>query len=588
MEHQEALTSFTAAFIDELAEQGVRDVVISPGSRSTPLAILIHAHPRLKGWMNVDERSAGFFALGIAKQSQRPVALLCSSGTATANYYPAVIEAKYGRVPLVVLTADRPHELRGYGAPQTIDQIKLYGDHVKWFQEMPIPEYDETLWRYARNTAKRAVDTAAFLPQGPVHLNFPFREPLVPNIKQDHLWHYGKIAALDVQKEAVVSLTDGVYEQLANDWEKVSRPLIVVGPHRIPGLNKAVLALAKGLGAPILADPLSGLRYGLNGEENHVIDSYDALLKDVDIRKKLQADGIIRIGANPVSKPLTQYINGLNLSVYTIVDEAPEWRDPNHQATAMLHVSPVDFSEKFLRNVENQEDKKMGTEWLANWQKANDVAKDTLAHFMEETPWFEGHVVTTLNKFLQDDAYVFASNSMPIRDVDTFLLNQPLTLDVVANRGANGIDGVVSTAMGLSTGNKPTYLIIGDLAFFHDMNGLMVAKHYQLNVTIIVVNNNGGGIFSFLPQAQEAEEAFEVLFGTPLDYDIETVAQLYNAHYYKAHDVRSFEQALQQSQAQKGIKIIEAKTNRPENVQAHRKLWEAIRLRVQREINCDY
>ncbi|GGE49985.1 2-succinyl-5-enolpyruvyl-6-hydroxy-3-cyclohexene-1-carboxylate synthase [Pullulanibacillus camelliae] len=575
MAYRSALTSFTAAFVDELAEQGIRQVVISPGSRSTPLAMLIHAHPLLKTWIDVDERSAAFFALGMAKKSNQPVAIVCSSGTATANFYPAVIEAKYGRVPLVVLTADRPHELRGNGSPQTIDQIKMYGDHVKWFQDMPLPEDNEAMWRFARYSARRAVDTAEKVPKGPTHLNFPFREPLVPDFQKTGLWAYGK-KATSKNESTFLALEDAAYAQLATEWQSIRRPLIIIGPNRQEGLRASAYELAEHLGAPILADPLSGVRFGSKGKQALLIDSYDALLRNSAFIDKYQADGIIRFGANPVSKSLTKYLKQLDPSSFLIIDEGFDWLDATHPATQILHTDPVVFCRRFSRLVSEQNNAVAGT-WREDWQQANSIARDGLERYLSTAPWFEGHIAASLYKHLPPEATLFASNSMPIRDIDTFFLAREDGLDIIANRGANGIDGVVSSALGCSAlVHQTAYLLIGDLAFFHDMNGLMMAKNYGLDMIIVVINNNGGGIFSFLPQASEAGEQFEDLFGTPLNYEIEAVANLYGAHYFKAVHREAFDEALKNAQGLKGLRIIEAVTNRQENVLRHNKLWQDI------------
>jgi len=578
MNERSALTSYTAAFVDELVEQGVRHAVISPGSRSTPLALLLYAHPLLKTWIDVDERSAAFFALGMAKKSNQPIAIVCSSGTATANFYPAIIEARYGRVPLVVLTADRPHELRGNGSPQTIDQIKMYGDHVKWFQDMSLPEDDEAMWTFARYSAKRAVDTANKVPKGPTHLNFPFREPLVPDFQKTELWAYGKKHSTFKGESMFLALEEGTYERLAIEWQDLCRPLIVVGPNRQAALREAIVALAERLGAPVLADPLSGVRFGKETEQLGIIDGYDALLRDSDFIETYQADGIIRFGAHPVSKSLTKYLKGVNPASFLIVDEGLDWLDATHSATQILHVDPVTFCREFSRLCIRKSSATV-TSWQGFWQEANRKAKDTLKQYMSTAPWFEGHIASSLYKRLPAEATLFASNSMPIRDVDTFFFTREDALDVIANRGANGIDGVVSSALGCSVlENKTVYLLIGDLAFFHDMNGLMMAKSYELDVVIVVINNNGGGIFSFLPQASEAGEVFEDLFGTPLDYDIEVVAKLYEAHYFKATHQQAFDDALIEAQGLKGLRIIEAVTNRQENVLLHNKLWQDIQI----------
>lgn len=573
MTDQLDLTGYTASFAEGLVHAGVKKVVISPGSRSTPLAMMFHAHPKLETWINVDERSAGFFALGLAKGLQEPVALLCSSGTASANYFPAIIEARYARVPLVVLTADRPHELRGVGAPQTIDQIKLYGDHVKWHQDMPIPDENSDIGSFVKASAVRAASMAMQAPEGPVHLNFPFREPLVPDINREGLWGDQTLPSSQFFS-GKLTLSESHFEELAKTFAAVEKPLIVVGPLQDSELRTAVIALAESLNAPIIADPLSGLRSG-SFNKALIIDSYDAFLRSKSFAGQYQTDGVIRIGAMPVSKPFLKYLEASKPNHYLVVDESGVWREPTHLATQMIKADAAAFCLGLAKNISGNSRPASQT-WCRKWQEVNQQTAETVSRFVEESEWFEGHVVEILLKHMDNPSSLFVGNSMPIRDVDTFLLKGEHTIEVYANRGANGIDGVVSTALGVSAVQKPLTLLIGDLSFFHDSNGLMAAKQYHLDVTIIVVNNNGGGIFSFLSQAKEDEETFEALFGTPLDIDIEAIAKVYQATYRQATDKMSFEQALSDIKDLPGLKIIEAVTNRRENVRVHQQLWEQV------------
>ena len=573
MFNQTDLGGYTASFVDGLYQAGVHKVVISPGSRSTPLAITFHAHPQIETWINVDERSAAFFALGMAKALHEPVVLLCSSGTAAANYFPAIIEARYSRVPLIVLTADRPHELREVGAPQTIDQIKLYGNHVKHYQDMPIPDGSPGLNHFVKASAIRACGAAIDAPSGPVHLNFPFREPLVPEMKPE-LFHTESPAFTQSLTLGSPAVDEVVYTEWALLWKNVERPLICVGPQTNSNLRPYILELANLLNAPVIADPLSGLRIG-GDEASLIISGYDAFLRSDRFTTSVQPDAVIRFGAMPVSKPFLKYLEKCNPKHYWVVDEAAVFREPTHLATQFVKSDAALFC-KSLTTALERVGYRPTPDWLSLWQRIDKVTASEIHHFVEDSPWFEGQVVDHVLKQLDDHAALFVGNSMPIRDVDTFLLERKTPLALYANRGANGIDGVVSTALGVSAVRKPVTLLIGDLSFFHDMNGLMVAKRYGLDITIVVINNNGGGIFSFLSQAKEKEETFETLFGTPLDIDIEAVARLYGANFSKAVDLPSFTKAVEEGKAVQGLKIIEAVTERKENAALHRDLWSRV------------
>jgi 2-succinyl-5-enolpyruvyl-6-hydroxy-3-cyclohexene-1-carboxylate synthase len=574
MTSTEALTSYVAAFVDELASVKVKDVVISPGSRSTPLAILMAEHPDIHVHLNIDERSAGFFALGIAKAKKRPVALVCTSGTAAANYYPAIVEAYQSRVPLVVITADRPHELRDVGAPQVINQIHLYGQYAKWFVELAIPENTADMLRYIRTTAARAVSTSVTAPQGPVHLNFPLREPLVPNLSQEDLWSAGKRskpAHIEVHSGELVC-PPAVLEEVAMRVQQYERGIIVCGDYDDEEFAGAVVQLAEKLNYPILADPLSQLRSGKHSKQR-VITAYDTFLKNEPLVPELKPDIVIRFGAMPVSKPLLLFLKQYEPKEMIVVDGGGGWREPTLSATDMIQCEEKHFCRELCRLTGDSI--RPSSDWLNKWRFVNEKTTELLKRLMDDEAISEGKVVTELAALLPDPSTLFVGNSMPIRDVDTFFSANEKSIRILANRGANGIDGVVSSALGVSTNDVPTVLLIGDLSFYHDLNGLLAAKMNELDLTIILVNNNGGGIFSFLPQSKE-EKHFELLFGTPIDIEFEKVVEMYGGHFQSITTWDEFRQAVTHSFTKKGLKVIEVKTSRDENVMLHRELWKSV------------
>ncbi len=567
MSNNEYLTSYVNIFIDSLVQSGVEDIVLCPGSRSTPLAYGFVKNNKIKLYRQIDERSAAYFALGLAKEKNKPVALLCTSGTAAANFFPAVVEASYARIPLVVITADRPHELREVGAPQAIDQIHLFGKHVKWSVDFPLPEDRMESLPFLERHVQRAVNTTKAAPKGPVHINVPFREPLLVNM-QPHQ------PTISIEKTEVGNLTPSKeflawYQALL---EKTDKGIIIAGDTFIP--TEEFWEFAKNLKWPVLADPLSQLRSNIPEDCLFLcIDQYDALLKSDSFKGLIEPDAVIRFGAQPVSKPLMQFIQGIKPKVYIAVDESPLFRDPSHVVTHHVQVTP---SCLWISSISKEDNP-----YLQGWRKANDIAtKAVKSYLLTESD--EGAMAGILFEQIKDGSNLFASSSMPIRDVDTFFLKTSKDIRIYANRGTNGIDGVVSSALGVqAASNRPTYLLIGDLAFLHDVNGLIFSRFHSTDLTIIVMNNDGGGIFSYLPQSTE-QTYFEELFGTPTGLKFSSIAEMYGAQYDAVQSKEEFIQVLTQEK-EKELRIIEVFTNRQSNIEAHRKLWDTIKKELDEE-----
>ncbi|GCE47139.1 2-succinyl-5-enolpyruvyl-6-hydroxy-3-cyclohexene-1-carboxylate synthase [Thermosporothrix hazakensis] len=591
--------AYVGAFVDELQRSGVHHIVFCPGSRSTPLAIAFAQHPTIRTWLHIDERSAAFFALGLAKRLTAPVALLCTSGTAAANFLPAVVEAKLTHIPLLILTADRPHELRECGAPQAIDQNRIYGTHVKWYQEAALPEATNTGLRYIRTLACRAAALTMAFPAGPVHLNFPFREPLTPDPQplppleqRDPIAWNGRpdgepyVTVSEAHSSPYVEITAGDrFVELARKMAETPRTLIVVGPHLHPRLPVMLAAMARAWRIPVLADPLSQLRGGPTLYD-HIITSYDAFLRDAAFIEQAAPELIIRFGAMPVSKPLLLYMKRYKDCPQVVIDGYSDWPEPTQLASEVIQADPVAVAQYLFHAVKSYAEEPQQSPgdiaWLRLWQRADSVTRQTLRQTMEhfEEP-FEGRLFTELAETLPANSILFAGNSMPVRDLDTFFWHTEKPVAIYGNRGANGIDGVVSTALGISaattaTGEKePVFLVIGDLSFFHDMNGLLAAHLHKLDLTIILVNNDGGGIFSFLPQAAHPEH-FEALFGTPTGLEFHHVVEMYNGNYALVSDWSEFRAFVEQSVEMGGLHVIELRTERESNVQMHRQLWQAV------------
>lgn len=577
--------AYVAAFVDELARSGVKNVVVCPGSRSTPLAYGFAANPAIKVWMEYDERSAGFFALGMAKTSQRPVALVCTSGTAAANFMPAVVEAHHSRIPLLVLTADRPPELRDNGAPQAIDQLRIYGAYAKWFVEMALPEASNEVLRYARTIAGRAVGTAAASPAGPVHLNMPFREPLTPapipgqplpaEADRDPVAWYGRAGNQPYVKllQAPRSLEWGDIENIYAELAGIEKGLIICGPQDNPKLAEPLAKLAKRLGYPVLADPLSQLRCGSHGHQP-IIPNYDAFLRDGHFTgsDEFKPEVVLRFGAMPTAKPLLLFLKRYPNCPQIVIDGGDGWHEPTLLAERVTHADPVSFCEDLIKSQPSTKN----TGWLDSWMEVAGRTTGALASRMHQLDeLFEGRVLAEMTR-LPEGATLFVGNSMPVRDLDSFFAGSERNIKVLCNRGANGIDGVVSSALGVAAVSEgPVVLVLGDLSAYHDLNGLLAAKLHKLNLIIVLLNNDGGGIFSFLPQSNYPDN-FELLFGTPHGLDFEPTVRMYGGDFRRVQSWPEFDAAFDAALHSKGLKVIEVPTNRDSNVTMHRQMWAAV------------
>lgn len=537
---------WAAIFVDQLARSGLRAVSIAPGSRSTPLTLAFNRHPDIETFIHLDERSASFFALGLARATGRPVALVCTSGTAAAEFHPAVVEAWQAQVPLLVLTADRPAELRHSGANQTIDQVKMYGDHVLWAVDAALPEPNPPVvaLRNLRSLASRAYALAGGLQKGPVHVNLPFRKPLEPD-SLALLDEYRRQAAQDppgaIMSQGVLYPDAGQIDRLAEIIAGHERGWIVCGPY-CPGGSFAeeVVALAARANYPLFADPLSGVRFGRHLDPpgsggaglDLVVSGYETFLS----RGKpdwAPPEVILRFGAVPTSNWLNAYLEREAPRHIIHVHESGVWADDSHLVT-LFYQANATLTARHLAEAINERDKRPSS-WagavLATEQHTRRAQQAALAE-----SFIDASAIPILLDLLPDGTNLFIGNSLPIRHLDQFGAPSAKEVHVYGNRGASGIDGVTSTALGVAAAarERPTVLLIGDISFFHDMNGLLAVQQLNLdNLTIVLFNNGGGGIFQRLPIAR-FNPPFTSLFLTPHGLDFAQAARLYNLAYVRA------------------------------------------------------
>lgn len=584
------MNEYIAALVDEFYQLGVRHAVFSPGSRSTTMAMLFKEHEGFETYMNIDERSASFMALGIAKAHKEPTVLVCTSGSAVAHYLPAVLEAQYSGVPLIVLSADRPHTLLHVGAPQTVDQHKIFGTAVNYYEELAVPQ-ESHYYTYPRQVARKAYMKAMDTKKGPVHINVPLFEPLVPELSRNHFEagrssfkvvkpNYGSV--FDCRHEndlthinTATDIADSPIskEKTDNLLEKYDRILILAGPQIDIDEANTIRSFGEALQAPILADPLSNVRRCYNSADNQsnkegidtnnvVISTYDALLTGQALWRELKPDCVIQFGQIVVSKRVQQMIASWTDVEYIEVNPTMDSMNPTGKTTMHVQAS-IDVFTHLYGKYDNSD------EYLKIWQRLEQEGKKQLSTAIDEAHCFEGRTIRELQEYIPEDGQVFVANSMTIRDFDYFWFSGESKAVLYGNRGVNGIDGTISTALGLATNGKPTYLVTGDLSLFHDLNGLAIAKTHNLNLTIILHNNDGGGIFEYLPQ--KGTKHFDYLFSTSQGLYYSGAATLYGCGYTKISSPDELSSVLANVSQETGVHIIEIPTNREYSRELHKK-----------------
>ncbi len=566
-------TLWASVLVETLVRCGLKTAIICPGSRSAPLTIAFAQHPAVEAIPVLDERSASFFALGIAKQTNRPVVLVCTSGTAGANFYPAVIEARESRVPLLVLTADRPPELRDCNAGQAIDQQKLFGDFVNHYCELAIPELDLSRLQYLRQRLVQGYQHCLYPLSGSVHINIPLRDPLVPivdpivmdwvdRIPKDFFDH------LQIFTKPTLSQTVQIPTS--------QQGLIIAGvaqPDNPSQYARSIAKIAHVTGFPVLAEALSPIRNYVHLYDRNLVSTYDTILRSLEFAEILKPDFILRIGEMPTSKVLRQWLEAISVETW-IIDDCDRSLDPLHSRTRNVLTSVVAFAESL-----EAADETPDLTYCQAWENAEVQVRGTIDRLLEsETNHFEGKVAWLLSQVLPSSTPLFISNSMPVRDMEYFWKPNDRTYQPYINRGANGIDGSLSTALGIAHQNQSAIMLTGDLSLLHDTNGFLIRSHFQGSLTIVLLNNNGGGIFGMLPIAQ-FNPPFEEFFSTPQNIEFEQLCKTYQVSHELMNDWKQLSDRLQTLPKQ-GIRVLEVKCDRVFDANWRKENFKTIALKI--------
>lgn len=567
------------ALVHALLDGGVRHAVVSPGARNTPLVMALHAQrERVVLHSILDERSAAFVALGLARASGSPVLLSCTSGTAGAHWLPALIEASESGLPLVAVTADRPTELHDCGAPQTIDQTRLFGTHVRAFFDLGEPASEVTP-RWLAGIAAQALDAATGARPGPVHLNARFRKPL---------WEPGLESVVHLDGPAVTPkivretprVSAATLGSIADELASVERGVIVCGVRdgahvlRDREFAPAVARLARRLGWPILAEPSSQLRFGPHDREL-VVQGVDALMRTPEAGASLRPSRVLRFGRSPVSKALSGWLERYAAGQVIAVDESGAWRDAERSMGQLLVADPVDFSDRLAAALPARD-----SAWCRAWLELSEKALESMAAVTAEPGW-AGHAANAVVGALPDGSLLHVASSMPVRDLDGFGLPTDKKISVSSNRGANGIDGTLSTALGqaLAWENGPVAVLLGDLAFLHDAGALRTLSSASVPFAVVVVDNGGGGIFDYLP-ISENEDVFEPWFLTPQKADFAALTEASGVSYVACPKGDSLVECLENVLAEPGPHVVHVQIDRGEDRDRHEQFWQMVSQQI--------
>ncbi|MFA7227407.1 MAG: 2-succinyl-5-enolpyruvyl-6-hydroxy-3-cyclohexene-1-carboxylic-acid synthase [Melioribacteraceae bacterium] len=570
-------------FVSRLAQLGVRYACISPGSRSTSLTLAFISNKSIDVFPIVDERSSAFFALGLAKKSNSPVAVVTTSGTAVAELYPAIIEAYYSRVPLIICTADRPHQMRNNGANQTINQNNIYRNHIRYFVDAGLPDISRLT--SIKKIAEDSIHFSCVAERGPVHVNMPFEKPFEPNSYTDKI-EIGEIERVFTRSSFEIKPAPQIkidYKSLTGKFLNWEKGLIIVGYGNYgKDFAKKLVRFSEKFGYPIFADGASSLRFGGHSKKNFA-GNLTALVRNDDFQRNFDPELIIQFGGAPTSSTLLEFFKR-SRAEKILVNEFGDRNDPSLTAKTVIKADPILFCDASFDAV--KERKNRDSCWMIDFHVMNNFAEELKNKLVLNSKFpFEGRILNEIINSVPSGSNLIISNSLPVRDADFFASPIEKKLSVYTNRGASGIDGINSTALGIAAKSKErSFLVIGDLAFYHDLNGLHNAVKYGIPLTIILVNNCGGGIFESLP-ISEYKDVFKNNFSTPVDLNFEKLVKAYGGDYYRIKSWINLKEKVILSARNRNLTILEIQTDAKKSKLQRQIYWNAVAKRIVRFIN---
>jgi 2-succinyl-5-enolpyruvyl-6-hydroxy-3-cyclohexene-1-carboxylate synthase len=577
-------TLWAELLVTALETYGIKYACISPGSRNAPLVLAFQKSKKIKSFVHVDERSSGFFALGLVYQTKSPVVLITTSGSAVTELYPAVVEAFYKRVPLLLLTADRPQTLHNVGANQTINQVNIFKNHVRGYYEAGMPKINKpSLFGFAKKISNAVADSIG--KKGPVQFNFPFAKPFEPSAGTDEV---SESFVSSMHKEFSKNILHIYYKKKNNNdiqylvdlLQGSSKVMIILGESKFKeNIAFEILKLSKLLNAPVIADGFSNIRF-LKEDNKNIITNYSSFLKSSKVRNAIQPKIILQFGNTPISNALLEFFQE-SQAIKVLIHKFGDTQDPSRTAQRVI-TGKTEWVCRVLNSALTAKPNEEQKEYLDRIVKIDESACEIKELFLESTSFpFEGNIVQTILNQLPDESNLMISNSLPARDFDYFA-EYKNKIKVFNNRGVSGIDGIVSTAAGIAAeSDKPSFLIVGDLAFYHDISGMLALKNYEIPLVIVMLNNGGGGIFETLPIANEKDIDFEKYFKTPVELDYKSIVKGFGGNYKQVATESAFLKEIKSAQKKKNFSVIEIIIDSKKSLSEREKYWTVLTAQVE-------